>query len=154
MKGLSAESRSMSATSPATEPKKTKLLLIDDDQLTRTTLRALLRNEGFTAVREAAEADTGMKMALHFQPDVICLDLHMPGKSGLELLGELKACLPDTPVVMITSTSDRTTVGACLAGGADGFIIKPFSAEKLVRTIEAVLGKRGTNLRAPLTGPC
>lgn len=132
----------MSASTPAIEPKKTKILLIDDDQLTRSTLRTLLRNEGYTAVREAAEAEAGMKMALHFEPDVICLDLHMPGKSGLELLGELKAGLPRTPVVMITSTSDRTTVGACVSCGADGFIIKPFSAGKLVRTIGSVLDRR------------
>ena len=141
----------MSASTPAIEPKKTKILLIDNDPVIRSTLRTLLKNDGYTAVREAAEAETGMKMALHFEPDVICLDLHMPGKGGLELLGELKVSLPGTPVVMITSTSDRTTVGACISAGVDGFIIKPFGAGKLLRTIEAVLDRRRADAASVIT---
>jgi two-component system, chemotaxis family, chemotaxis protein CheY len=123
-------------------PKTTKVLLIDDDQLTRTTLRAILKDDGYSAVREATEAVAGLRMAVHFRPDVICLDVQMPGKNGMDLLIDLKARLPDTPVLMVTSSNDRTTVEACLVRGANGFIIKPFSAEKLLQTIEAcVTGK-------------
>ena len=80
----------MPSTPEKTGSGTTKILLIDDDELTRTTLRGILKSDGYTAIREATEADAGMKMALHFLPDVICLDVHMPGRSGLELLGDLK----------------------------------------------------------------
>ena len=115
----------------------TKILLIDDDELTRTTLREILRGDGYTVIREAAEAVAGMKMALHLRPEVICLDVHMPGKSGLELLADLKAQLPTARVLMVTSSNDRATVDACIAGGVNGFIIKPFSAKKLLKTVRA-----------------
>ena len=87
----------------------TKILLIDDDELTRTTLREILRGDGYTVIREAAEAVAGMKMALHLRPEVICLDVHMPGKSGLELLADLKAQLPTARVLMVTSTRQQST---------------------------------------------
>jgi len=132
----------MSATSEEPALRTTKVLLIDDDQLTRATLRLILKGDGYTAVREANEAVAGLRLALHFRPDVICLDVQMPGKSGMELLAELKARLPGTPVLMITSSNDRTTVEGCLARGANGFIIKPFSAEKLLETIEACLSSK------------
>lgn len=115
----------------------TKILLIDDDELTRTSLRGILRGDGYTVIREATEAVGGMKMALHLRPDVICLDVHMPGRSGLELLTDLKAQLPTARVLMVTSSNDAGTVNACIAGGANGFIIKPFSAAKLLATVRA-----------------
>jgi len=120
----------------------TKILLIDDDELTRTTLREILSGAGYTVVREASDAAAGLKMALHLRPDVICLDVQMPGKSGLELLTDLKAQLPAVRVLMITSSNNKATVDACIAGGANGFIIKPFSAEKLLTTVRACVGAR------------
>ena len=127
----------MPATPEKPDSRPTKILLIDDDELTRTTLRSILKSDGYTAVREAVEADAGMKMALHFLPDVICLDVHMPGRSGLELLGDLKAHLPAVQVLMVTSSNDKATVTSCIAAGANGFIIKPFSAGKLLTTLRA-----------------
>jgi len=83
-------------------------------------------------------------MALHFLPDVICLDVHMPGRSGLELLVDLKAQLPATRVSMVTSSNDKATVTACIVGGANGFIIKPFSAGKLLTAVRTcVIASRG-----------
>jgi len=95
------------------------------------------------AIREASEAKSGLMLARHFAPDLICLDIQMPGKSGLELLAELKACAPRTPVLMITANSDAETVQACLVGHADGYIIKPFSAETLLKTVDGALTKAG-----------
>ena len=127
----------MTTASDNAGSESTKILLIDDDELTRTALRGILKSDGYTAIREAVEADAGMKMALHFSPDVICLDVHMPGRSGLELLGDLKAQLPTAQVLMVTASNDKATVTACIAAGANGFIIKPFSASKLLTTVRA-----------------
>ena len=139
----------MPSTPEKTGSGTTKILLIDDDELTRTTLRGILKSDGYTAIREATEADAGMKMALHFLPDVICLDVHMPGRSGLELLGDLKAQLPTAQVLMVTSSNDRATVTACIAGGANGFIIKPFSTGKLLTTVSACVSASGRRERRP-----
>lgn len=121
--------------------KKTKFLLIDDTTLTRSVLRTILKDEGYTEIREAKDADSGFKMVEHFAPDVICLDIQMPGKSGLELLVELKVFCPDTPVLMITANSDRESIAASFQAGAAGYIVKPFSAAKVLDTINGVLEK-------------
>lgn len=118
-----------------------RILLIDDNALTRSVLRNILREGGFQSVREASEAEAGMALARHFSPDLICLDVNMPGKNGIELLRELKAEWPKTPVLMITASSQPPVVEACAWAGADGYLIKPFSTETLVKTIEAALAR-------------
>lgn len=125
----------------AAEGKETRVLLVDDNALTRSVLRTLLRQDGYCTIREASDAKSGLKMAQHFAPNLICLDIQMPGQSGLELLADLKALAPRTPVLMITASNDAQTVKACMAGRADGYIIKPFSAETLLKTVDAALAK-------------
>ena len=86
---------------------KVKLLLIDDHELTRSILRQIVHEAGYTQLREAADGETGLTLAKHFAPHLICLDNQMPGNSGLVVLGELKTALPSTKVVMITSSNDK-----------------------------------------------
>lgn len=124
-----------------TATKKTKVLLIDDTSLTRSVLRTILRDEGYVEIREAKDADAGFKLAQYFGPDLICLDIQMPGKSGLELLLELKTLAPNIPVLMITANLDQASIDASIQGGADGYICKPFSASKVIGVIDGVLGK-------------
>jgi two-component system chemotaxis response regulator CheY len=131
----------MTLNTPAVQSKDTTILLVDDNALTRSVLRTILRQDGYHAIREASEAKSGLQLAQHFRPDVICLDVHMPVKSGLELLAELKASVPTTPVLMITASNDAETVRACVEGHAAGYILKPFSAETLLKTIEGVITK-------------
>nr|WP_316641397.1 response regulator [uncultured Roseateles sp.] len=123
-------------------PKKTKVLLIDDNALTRSVLRAILRDEGYTEIREAKDAEVGFKLVQHFAPDLVCLDIQMPGKSGLVLLNELQIYAPGTGVLMITASDDRETIEASLRGGADGYILKPFNAATVLKTVAEVLAKR------------
>lgn len=122
----------------------TKVLLIDDHQLTRSLLRGLLKDAGFHAIRQAADGDSGVKQAQHFAPDLICLDMVMPGKSGLETLVPLREVAPRACVLMVTASSDRETVVNCLNAGANGYIIKPFNAATVLRVIESALQKRST----------
>lgn len=132
----------MIGSPPGSGPKKTKVLLIDDNTLTRSVLRAILRDEGYADIREAKDAEVGFKLAQHFAPDLICLDIQMPGKSGLVLLNELQIYLPESRVLMITGSDDRATIDASLQGGADGYIIKPFNAATVLKTVAEVLAKR------------
>jgi two-component system chemotaxis response regulator CheY len=133
----------MTVDAPADAAKAAKILLIDDNALTRSVLRTILRQGGFQAIREAADAKAGLAVAQRFTPDLICLDIQMPGKTGLELLSELKACVPRAAVLMITASGDASTVKACVASHADGFIVKPFSADTLLKAVEGALNKAG-----------
>ncbi len=122
----------------------TKVLLIDDHQLTRSLLRGLLKDAGYHTIRQAIDGDTGIKQAQHFSPDLICLDMVMPGKSGLETLILLRDAVPRACVLMVTASNDRDTVVSCLNAGANGYIIKPFNAATVLRVIESALQKRST----------
>lgn len=117
----------------------TRVLIIDDHQVTRSILRGLLRDEGFVQIREAADAISGTKVAQHFAPHLICLDVQMPGMSGVEALAGLKQVAPRAVIVMVTADSDRDTVVASVNAGAHGYIVKPFNAVTVVRAIEAAL---------------
>jgi CheY-like chemotaxis protein len=131
----------MTIIMPIVQRKDTSILVVDDNALTRSVLRTILRQDGYHAIREASEAKAGLQLAQHFRPDVICLDIQMPGMTGLELLAHLKASAPTTPVLMITANNDSATVRACVEGHADGYLLKPFSAETLLKTIDGVVAR-------------
>ncbi|MBI3368473.1 MAG: response regulator [Burkholderiales bacterium] len=123
-----------------TTPAAAKVLLIDDHQITRSLLRAILREAGYLQFREAVDGESGIRVTEHFAPDLICLDVQMPGRNGVELLGELKALAPNAKVVMVTANNDRDTVVASVQSGASGYIVKPFNAATVIKVIERALG--------------
>lgn len=128
----------------------TKVLLIDDHQLTRSLLRGLLRDADYVNIRDATDATSGLKMAQHFSPDLVCLDVQMPGKSGLEMLAELKAVVPHAVILMVTAHNDRDTVVACMNAGAHGYIIKPFNALTILNVIDGAMARlRGSGPAQP-----
>lgn len=124
-------------------PSSIRVLVIDDHQLTRSLLRSILREAGYTTQREAGDAASGIKLAEHFAPHLICLDVQMPKMTGLEALSQLKAAAPRAAVLMVTGNNDRDTVVACVNAGAHGYIIKPFNGDTVLRAIETALGKVG-----------
>lgn len=123
-------------------PIETKVLLIDDHQLTRSLLRGLLREADYVNIRDAVDAASGLKLAQHFSPDLICLDMNMPNRTGLEVLADLKAVVPRAVVLMVTASSDRDTVVACMNAGANGYIVKPFNALTVLKVIDGAMAKR------------
>ena len=124
-------------------PSMIRVLVIDDHQLTRSLLRAMLREAGYTTQRESGDAIGGLKLAEHFSPHLICLDIQMPKMSGIEALAGLKAAAPDAAILMVSGANDRETVMACVDAGAHGYIVKPFNADTVMRTVESALAKVG-----------
>ena len=114
-----------------------ELILIDDDEFIRTSLRLLLREADFVVTGEAKTGEDGLAQVERLQPDVVCLDIQMPGMDGLATLQQLKANWPDIAVLMITSSSTRESVDRAMALGADGYIVKPFNADRIIKSIEA-----------------
>lgn len=113
-------------------PFKGSALLVDDDANIRGLLRVILRSEGWSVVGEASNGEQAIEQCKALSPDVICLDVMMPGMSGLEALQVLRQEKPGSRVVVITSDSSMATVREALGKGAAGFIVKPFNAKRVI----------------------
>ncbi len=113
-----------------------RILLVDDHKLFRRGLAALLRGEpDFDIVGEAADGAEGIKQAVALQPDVILLDLHMPGISGVDALAGLRELAPGSRVLMLTVSEDGADLLAALRAGAGGYLLKNIDGEFLTESI-------------------
>lgn len=113
-----------------------RILLIDDHSLFRSGVRLLLqRQSDFEVVAEAADGLEGVKRAKEFQPDVVLLDLNMPGLSGLETLQLLVQDVPRSNVVILTVSEEADELSQALRDGARGYLVKNIDAEALTTAI-------------------
>jgi two-component system, OmpR family, response regulator MprA len=115
-----------------------KVLVVEDDPSVCSSLERSLTFEGYSVVT-ARDGETGLASAFGHRPDVIVLDLGLPGLSGLEVCRRLRAAGNDVPVLMLTarnSTSDRVSG---LDAGADDYLPKPFALEELLARLRSVL---------------
>lgn len=128
------------------------ILLVDDHALFRSGIRLLLQGEtDFRIVGEAADGLEAVKSAHQLRPDVVLLDLHLPGLSGLEALRLIKEDVPECTVLMLTVSEDATEIVMALRSGADGYVLKSAEASYLVESIRKVV--RGESVVSPeLTG--
>lgn len=119
--------------------KPLSVLIVDDNDIMRTLLRAILRNdERFDVIGEARNGLSAVDMTRRLKPQVVCLDVVMPEMDGLEALREIKREFPDTRVVMITGTPSPANVQEAMNLGANGFIIKPFNAARIIDTLSTL----------------
>ncbi|WP_343293804.1 response regulator [Vandammella animalimorsus] len=120
-----------------------RILLVDDHTLFRSGLRLLLkRQEDFEVVGEAPDGIEGLKRAKELCPDVILLDLNMPGPSGLEVLQMLSQDVPESAVIVLTVSEEGEELAQALRSGARGYLLKNIDAEALVQGIRrAVAGE-------------
>ncbi|MCL2657622.1 MAG: response regulator [Betaproteobacteria bacterium] len=113
-----------------------RILLIDDHALFRGGVRALLqRQTDFEIVDEAADGVEGVKRAKQHRPDVILLDLNMPGLSGLETLQLLVQDLPESAVIMLTVSEEAEELALALRSGARGYLVKNIETDALISAI-------------------
>jgi two-component system chemotaxis response regulator CheY len=119
--------------------KSTRVLVVDDDTLMREVLKALLREEGFIVVGEAKDGQSALAQIDRAQPDLVCLDVNMPGMSGLDVLKAIKMKCNDCRVVMISGDSSMATVREAVGFGASGFIVKPFKAGRVGASLRAAM---------------
>lgn len=125
-----------------------RILLVDDHEVVRLGLRTLLeRRLGFRVVGEAGTADEAVEQALALQPDVVVMDIRLPGKSGIEATREIVQRLPEAKVIMLTSYAEDELLFDAIEAGAAGYVLKRVGSDDLVRAIEAV--GRGESLLSP-----
>ena len=119
------------------------VLIVDDNEMTRALLRTILSSEGYKVVAEASNSKNGLEQVLKNKPDIVCLDILMPDGSGIEVLKQVATELPKTIVLMVTGKHDVETVKECLENGAKGFIIKPFNASIVLKTVKDAVLRSG-----------
>ena len=122
--------------------KRSTVIIVDDNDMMRGILRGMLRGEHYEVIGEARNGVAAVEIANRLKPDIICLDVMMPEKDGLEALCEIKATTPQIDVVMITSSSEPETVQGAIQNGASGYIVKPFNAAKVLDTLARISAKK------------
>jgi two-component system response regulator HydG len=119
-----------------------QLLLVEDDTAMREMLEMLFRTNGF-AVSPAANAGAALDLARKTNFDVVLSDIRMPGRSGLELVGDLRELRPDTPVVLMTAFGSVDTALDAMRAGAFGYTTKPFDPDHVLDTVRRAVDRRG-----------
>ena len=119
-----------------------KILVIDDEESILTLVTAYLRPEGYQ-VYTASDGPSGLKAARAYKPDLVVLDIMLPGMDGVELLTHLRR-ESDVYVIMLTARTEETDKIVGLTVGADDYVTKPFSPRELVARIKAALRRLGS----------
>ncbi len=117
------------------------ILIVDDEKVVRKLLLSTMADTGHPCL-EANSAEEARNQLKNNSISLVLLDIKMPGKSGMEFIGELLAGFPDTAVIMISALSDSDTAIACMRQGAYDYIIKPFNPHEVVLRVEHAIEKR------------
>jgi two-component system, NarL family, response regulator DevR len=127
---------------------KQRILLVDDHEVVRLGLKSLLeRHPQFEIVGEAASAREALEQVETNHPDVVVMDIRLPGTSGIEACEEITSRFPETRVLMLTSYAEDEMLFSAIRAGASGYILKQIGGEELVKALEAVA--RGEALLDP-----
>ncbi|MBL8403433.1 MAG: response regulator [Dechloromonas sp.] len=115
--------------------RRISIVIADDNDMMRSILRGMLRNQEYDVVGEARNGSVAVEIVGRLKPDIVCMDVMMPEKNGIAALAEIKAAQPNVEIIMVTSSSDPETVQESILNGASGFIIKPFNAARVLDTL-------------------
>jgi DNA-binding NarL/FixJ family response regulator len=118
---------------------KQRIMLVDDHEVVRLGLKALLeRHPNFEVIAEASTAREAVDKVKALTPEVVVMDIRLPGGSGIEACQEITVKYPDTKVIMLTSYAEDEMLFSAIRAGAAGYVLKQIGGEDLVRAIEAV----------------
>ena len=115
-----------------------RVMLVDDHALVRSAIRQALDAPDIEVVGEARNAEEALDLAPRLRPDLLLLDIDLPGMSGIEAVRELAPRLPDTRVVMLTVSTDRRDLLEAVKHGAAGYLTKDLSGEALLRAVRGL----------------
>lgn len=116
-----------------------RIIIVDDHEVVRLGLRTLLeRHPDFTVVGEAATAKEAVQKTLLLRPNVVVMDIRLPGGSGIDACRKIVEQAPETKVIMLTSYAEDEMLFDAIAAGACGYVLKQIGSDDLVRAIETV----------------
>ena len=116
-----------------------RILVVDDHPLTRDALASLLTQGGFDVVGEAADGAAALELAAELQPDLVLLDLSMPGLDGLATLPRLRAAAPGCEVVVLTASGTEENLLGAIRAGAAGYLLKSEPPDRIVAFLRGVV---------------
>ena len=114
-------------------------VIVDDSGAIRLLLKGVLQEIGIKVIGMASNAEEGVEVVRRSRPTVVCLDVNMPGMSGLDALPHIQAACPQTKIVMVTGNASRQVVQAAIAGGAIGYFLKPIRPAKVEEFMRKLL---------------
>ena len=117
-----------------------KILIVDDAAFMRKVIRDTLTKNGFTDLHEAVDGKDAVEKYFELQPDLVLMDITMPVMDGLEALRRLREMDSSARVVMCSAMGQETMVVDALKLGAKDFIVKPFKPDRIMKTVNSILG--------------
>ena len=123
---------------------KQRIILVDDHEVVRIGLKTLLeRHPEFDVVGEASSARDAIEKTASLKPDVVVMDIRLPGVSGIDACEEIVKRFPETKVLMLTSYAEDEMLFSAIRAGASGYVLKQIGSEDLVKAIESVSSGEG-----------
>ena len=115
------------------------VMIVDDSSFLRSKLRKILESHGFSVISEAANGQDALTEFIKHEPDIVTMDIVMPGVDGIETLKKIKAKNPEAVVIMVTSMGLEEKVIASLKAGANNFVVKPFDEGNLISVMKTAV---------------
>ena len=115
-----------------------RLLIADDHEVVRTGIKSILADTNIEIVGEATSSEEAVSMALELNPDIVLLDIRMPGNDGLDALGRIKLERPKMSVLVLSTYDNPTYVARAVALGANGYLLKTATQEEVVDAVQRV----------------
>jgi len=116
-----------------------RILIVDDHPLTRDALAGLLAHNGFDVVGQAGSGEEAIARARELRPDLVLLDLSMPGMDGLTALPKLRDAAPDAEIVVLTASEEESNLLGAIRAGAAGYLLKSEPPERIVAFLRGVV---------------
>jgi DNA-binding NarL/FixJ family response regulator len=118
---------------------KKRIIIVDDHEVVQLGLKSLLdQYPQYEVVAEAKNAKEAVDQVVTYQPDIVLMDIRLPGKSGIDACEEIKSTYPDIKVMMLTSYAEDEMLFSAIKAGASGYILKQIDSEGLVKSLDAV----------------
>ncbi len=116
-----------------------KLLVVDDSLIMRKAILKYLEDYNFTVVGTATNGHSALELYSEHRPDIVTLDLTMPGLNGLTVLDQMLEIYDKSKIIIVTALKDKMTGLEALQRGARGYVTKPFNADKLKETFQVII---------------
>ncbi len=117
-----------------------KILIVDDAAFMRMMIKDTLKKNGYENIIEASDGELAVQMFKAEKPDLVIMDITMPNKNGLEALKEIKIIDTNAKIVMCSAMGQESMVVEAIRNGAKDFIVKPFKADRVLKTVQGILG--------------
>jgi len=115
-----------------------KLLVVDDAEFMRRSLKLIFESESFEVI-EAEDGYAAVKLFKQHAPDVVTMDINMPGKTGIEAIKEIKAIDPSAKIIVVTAMGTEEMIRESIQQGASNFIIKPFEEDQIKEVVKKLV---------------